>query len=280
MGMPNRADDCRHAPRAAERARLGVAPLLGLTLAAFASAEHAGPPEGSRPVAGPEEIVLSFRGQVDGSERIEITPTHAYWRHGDGSGPDAPAWLNGIRWEPKARRVLDNEGETRFLSHAVDLRSARLRKVRCRDTVALDARPDSLVISINDTPNGTDLYEFEVVFRPRPRPASLRVVAEIDGSDQLHLDATGARWVHGQWECPAEVRLNHVRWSPHDPPFLRNQGEHRFLEGPVDFASAKLTVHEGRDTAVLEHTAGGLVVHFADNPLDRATYDVTIVFGD
>ena len=231
-------------------------------------------------MAGPEQITLSFRGRVDGSERIEITPTHAYWRHGNWSWPDGPVWLGGIRWEPQTRRVLDNEGQTRFLPHAVDFRSARLTKVRCRDTVALDVHPDSLVIAISDTPNGADLYEFEVVFRPRPRPASLRIVAEIDGSDQLHLDATGARWVHGQWECPREVRLNHVRWSPQDPPSLRNQGENRFLDGPVDFASAKLTVREGRDTAVLEHTEGGLVVHFADNPLGRATYDVTISFED
>ena len=136
------------------------------------------------------------------------------------------------------------------------------------------------MIAINDTPNGADLYEFQVVFRPQPRRASLRVVAEIDGSDQLHLDAAGARWVHGQWEVPKEVRLNQVRWYPQDPPVLKNQGETRYLEGPVDFSSARLTVNEGRDTAVLEHTEKGLVVHFADNPLGRATYDVTISFDN
>ena len=54
-------------------------------------------------------------------------------------------------------------------------RSARLTKGRCRDTVALDPGPDSLVIAINDTPNGADLYEFEGVFRPRPRPGYPRV---------------------------------------------------------------------------------------------------------
>src|SRR4051794_39553768 len=132
MITPNGADNRRHPPRTAKGFRLGVARLLGLTLAAIASVGRAGPPEGPRPVAGPELIVLSFRGQVDGSERIEITPTHAYWRHGNWSWPDGSVWLGGIRWEPKARRVLDNEGETRFLPHTVDFRSARLRKLRCR----------------------------------------------------------------------------------------------------------------------------------------------------
>lgn len=61
---------------------------------------------------------------------------------------------------------------------------------------------------------------------------------------------------------------------------MRNQGATRFLEGPVDFSTAKLTVNEGRNMAVLEQTEKGLVVHFADNPLGRATYDVTISFGN
>lgn len=165
-------------------------------------------PLGPTHPAESDEVVLTFRGQIDGSEKIEITMTHAYWHHGDWSLPEEPATLNGVPWEPTKERTLENAGATRFLQQEVDFRSARLKKLRCRDTVALDARGDSLVIAINDTPNGSDLYEFQVVFRRQPRRASLRVVAEIDGSDQLHLDAIGVRWVHGQWDAPKEVRLN------------------------------------------------------------------------
>src|SRR4051812_30259359 len=98
------------------------------------------------------------------------------------------------------------------------------------------------------------------------RGAKLRVVAEIDGSDELHIDARGARWVHREWEWPGEVRLNEVAWDPEEAPALMNEGETRFLDGWVDFSTARITKNVGRDTAVMEHTDGGVVVYFADSP--------------
>jgi hypothetical protein len=187
--------------------------------------------------------------------------------------------------------MLKNTGKTRFLPNTVDFRSARLNRKQGRDTVALETNQDSVVIHISDTPLGASLHDFQVIFRPRdpkvggrmpartPRATS-RVVAEIDGSDELHIDARGARWVHREWEWPGEVRLKQVAWDPEKSPWLKNAGETKFLDSVVDFSTARMTKKDGRDTAVLEHTDGGLVIDFADSPLGRSTYDLTIRFGE
>jgi hypothetical protein len=254
--------------------------LLALTLTTIVQAQPVFPTAIPPSPATGREIVVSFRGQIDGSDRIEIIPTHAYWVHSNFDLPEKAITLNGISWDPRASRVLANEGETRFLREEVDFRSARLKHVRGRDTVVLEPRRDSVVIAISDTPNGSALYEFDVAFRPRPKRASLHIVAEIDGSDQLRIDSRGARWVHRQWEPPKEVRLNDVTWYPQDPPYLKNEGPTKFLDGSVDFSTARLTIHSARDLVQLEPTGTGLTLHFADNPLGAATYDVTISFDE
>jgi hypothetical protein len=175
---------------------------------------------------------------------------------------------------------LPNQGRTCFLPVEVDFQSARLERMQGRDTVVLQKRPNSICVYINDTPNGASLCEFEVVFKESFRRATLRIVADIDGSDQLQLDAAGAGWVHRHWQWPKAVRLNDIKWRPRRKPQLSNKGKTAFLDGPVDFASANLTINKARDMAVLEQTGNGLVVHFADNPLGRATYDLTISFGE
>src|SRR5262249_50291618 len=151
-----------------------------------------------------DEIVLSFRGSIDGSDQIKITMTQATWRHTHWDMPPEPVTLHGVSWDPREQLTLKNTGKTRYLPRPVDFKSARLNRIQVRDTVALETNQDSVVIHISDTPDGASLYDFQVIFRPRdakvrgrkpahtPR-ATLRVVAEIDGSDELHIDARGAR---------------------------------------------------------------------------------------
>ena len=67
------------------------------------------------------------------------------------------------------------------------------------------------------------------------------------------------------WHWPAEVRLNKVKWIPKESPTLKNEGTTRFLGKPVDFSKARVSRKEGRDTAVLEHVDGGLIIYFADS---------------
>ncbi len=61
---------------------------------------------------------------------------------------------------------------------------------------------------------------------------------------------------------------------------LPNEGKTRFLRGDVDFSIARVSRKEGRDTTVLQCVDGGIVIHFADNPPGRSTYDLTVTFGD
>jgi hypothetical protein len=265
--------------------------ILAISTAAVAQttrsdgAKQAGP-------ADSDEIVLSFRGQIAGSDQIKITLTEATWHHSFWDMPPEPVTLNGISWDPRERDTLKNEGRTRFLKGPVDFRSARLKRVQARDIVAIEKNKDSVVIHINDTPlGGGTPYEFQVLFRPRnakadvgkhagANRATLRIVAEIDGSDELYIDAQGARWVHRHWQWPGGVRLNTVAWNPQVAPVLKNEGQTKFLNGPVDFLTAKMIKKEGRDTAVMEHTDGGVVIYFGDSPFDRSTYEVAIIFGD
>jgi hypothetical protein len=263
---------------------------LAITTAALAQPTGADPATPTNP-PGSDEIVLNFRGTIDGSDQITITRKQAIWRHSYWDLPPEPLTLNGISWDPRGQATLKNSGKTRFLPHPVEFQSARLNRIQGRDTVALEANRDSVVVHLSDTPNGASLYEFQVILRRRdvnvagrkpartPR-ATLRVVAEIDGSDELHLDAREARWVHRHWDWPGEVRLTQVAWDPRESPTLKNEGETRFLDSPVDFATARMTRQDGRDTAVLEHTDGGLVIYFADSPPGRSSYDLLIRFGE
>lgn len=263
-----------------------IAPSAALLLAFVATVAGFGDQKKSRPEpaepARPEsrrEIALHFRGRIDGSERIEVTQTHAYWHHLHWALPKQAAILNDVEWNPREDRSLANAGATRFLAENVDFQSARLEVIKGRDTVVLERKQNSVVIHINDTPNGGALYEFGVLLKPACRRATLQIVARIDGSGQLHVDAAGARWVHRHWQRPREIRMNQVNWRLDKSPELKNEGETRFLDGPVDFSSAKLTVNHARDTAVLEPAENGLIVHFADNPLGGDVYDLTISFG-
>jgi hypothetical protein len=246
--------------------------LLGLAVGTAAVAQPAGSDGKAQPgPADSDEIVLSFRGHIAGSEQIKITRAEATWHHRFWNMPPGPVTLNGISWNPREQATLKNEGKTRFLARPVDFQSARLERIQVRDTVALEAKKDSVIIHVNDSLLGEGApYEFRVVFRPPNAKvderkhagairASLRIVADIDGSDVLYIDAQGARWVHRHWQPPEKVYLNKVAWVPQVSPTLKNEGPTRFLNGPVD---------------------GGLVIYFVDSPFDRSTYEVAILFGD
>jgi len=249
-------------------------PPVGRVVRPAATAPKAHDPQ---PAAG--EVVLAFEGRIDGSQKIEISQTHAYWQHVHWRRPGEPVKLGGIAWDPKKQSALANAGPTRFLRGPVDFSTARLRNVHGRDTVVLQPRKDSVVVHLVDTPNGGAPYRFDIVMKRPTVPATLRIVADIDGSDRLHIDTAGARWQHRHWSMPKKVSLGGIDWDPSTSPRIENAGSTRFLPTPVDFASAKLTVREARDLVVLEHVDEGIVVHFADNPLGRATYDLTISFG-
>lgn len=225
----------------------------------------------------PQPVRLSFHGKIDGSEVIEITPTHAYWIHRHWAWPDQAVVLNDVAWNPRKQRSLKNTGKTRFLFEAVDFASARLENVKGRDIVSLETGRDLVRVHICDSPNGADTYEFDIVFNPPSVQQSLRIRADIDGSDRLIIDKTGIWWEHRHWEWPKEVTLGDVRWNPRKTGKLEYSS---VLSGAASFSSARMSINEARDMAVLQSGDDRVVVDFADSPLGRAVYDVTIHFGE
>src|SRR4051794_2548940 len=92
---------------------VGALTLMGGPNIPRAEAQPTG--DGRAEPPSPDEIVLTFRGQIDGSDQIKISPTQATWRHSYWDMPPEPVTLNGISWDPREQRALKNEGKTRFL---------------------------------------------------------------------------------------------------------------------------------------------------------------------
>ncbi len=146
---------------------------------------------------------------------------------------------------------------------------------------------NALVVHIDDTPPGPGEYEFKIHFHPtRPKPAkaspspgaTLRIAAEIDGSDWLRITAREATWEHKNWDWPAKVTLNDVAWSIQQTNVLRNEGTNQFLPVGVDFSTARIISRKGRDLATMWAERDGLSVWFADNPNGHDFYEIVISF--
>lgn len=246
--------------------------LLAVLLAAVA-------PVAAAPAGGG---ALRFRGFIDGSSRIRISADAATWTLVDRGLSAQPCTLNDISWNPNVAMTLSNQGATAFLpgADALDFRHARLQRIRGRDLVAMECSAESLVVSLNDTPNGESEYEFRIVFPPRPRSAVLHITAEIDGSDELHISPDRVWWVHKQWDWPQTVSLNGVAWNPRENPVLPDARRAELLNVPLDFSTARLIIKAVRDMAILmpEDDGPGIVIHFADNPNGAALTDLTVIF--
>lgn len=105
---------------------------------------------------------------------------------------------------------------------------------------------------------------------------ALHIVAEVDGSDRLIISEQETLWVHRHWAWPSRVMINDVGWTPQRSPALPEKAHRSLLSERVNFASAKMAVHQGRDTAVLETFDDHIVVHLVDSPNGASTYDLTV----
>ena len=269
--------------------RLAALPLAGtLVLAAF----QLPPADFVRPAPTPapaalasapshdDEIALRFLGRVEGSVRIELDASGARWTEVAWPTDPGAVLFAGRAWTPAREPFLANEGERAFLPADVDFASARLVRLHGRDTVAVRADEQGATLLLADTPNGSDLYEFELRLARRPRAAVLAIEARIDGSDELVIQADGAHWVHRHWGWPeGAVRMGDRLWSPTENAHLPNAGDTRFLPQGVDLSSARLLSSSGRDLVALEVGAQQLVVRFADGPPGAADYSLRIGFG-
>jgi hypothetical protein len=253
----------------------GLCGRHGADLDALGLLERVPPPA---PKAAP--VRLTFSGRIDGSERIVVGAEAARWENVHWGTSRTTVHLGGVAWSPREQPVLPNAGDTTYLPVDVDFSTARLVKTAGRDVVALHAGPTSVTVQVADGPNGTDLYEFSLLFEPLPPYAELSLRATIDGSDEILVTAEKATWRHRHWGWPqGDVLLNDGTWDPRRSREVLNQGVTRYLPDGVDFATARVVRATGRDLAAVEIEEDRLTVRFADTPVGAAVYEVVIRFG-
>ena len=246
-----------------------------------------GPPRGKSSSAEPE-AVFHFKGLIDGSDRILITRVGALWEHAHWGWPDGPVTVNRIQWDPRQKNYLTTTGTARFLPEGFSMQAVELERIKGRDVIALEQTNNALIVYLDDTPVGPGEYEFKIHFHPappKPSPArasttaTLKIAADIDGSDCLTITSTEATWEHKCWDGPANVRLNDVRWPVRQTNVLPNAGTNLFLPSGVDISTARIIGRKGRDLATLWTDEQVLRVWFADNPNGSDYYELEIGFG-
>lgn len=257
-----------------------------LTVAPLGSASPSLP--GSNRQAAEPEAVFHFKGMVDGSDRILITRDGALWEHAHWGWPEGAVTVNGTQWNPQQKNYLTTAGEAKFLPECFSLEAVDLERITGRDVVALERTNNALVVYLDDTPVGAGEYEFKIHFHPaspKPAPArastaaTLKIAAEIDGSDCLRITATEATWDHKLWGGPANVRVNDLPWPVQQTNVLQNAGTNLFLPSGVDFSTARIVSRKGRDLATLWAEEDALWVWFADSPNGSDHYELEIAFG-
>ena len=228
------------------------------------------------------DYTFDFSGQIDGSDTIRIEADRAVWSHLYWGWPSSVS-LNGVSWQPSLDQELLFEGAA-LIPSDLENYTASVSVSSGRDVAVAEIKDDHLLIHLDDTPNGSDLYSFQVSLAEKtastPTTATtLHVQANIDGSDRVCITNTEATLVHGYWSVPNSLSLNGISWNPSVDLTLANSGSTQFLQGDIDWSSARLTRNAGRDLATFEVFDDRIELVFADNPLGGDFYDVTIAFG-
>jgi hypothetical protein len=256
------------------------------------------PPLGTKPSnaaslnkpSAPEspEAVFHFKGTIDGSDKIIITRDGALWEHVSWQWPQGAVEVNGAQWNPREKNYLTTGNAAKFLPEIFSLEAADLEVVRGRGVVTLERTDNSLIVYMNDIQNGADEYEFAVRFHPpKAKPATiaastsatLKISAEIDGSDTFIITPSEATWQHGTRALPGKVTLNNVEWLVQEAEVLKNEGTNTFLPAGIDFSTARIVSRKGRDLATMWAEKDALWVRFVDNPNGSDTYELEIAFG-
>jgi hypothetical protein len=271
---------------------------LNLTMRAAAQAEQSGEvqyvaaPSLVKITANgesPPEAVFHFKGQIDGSDRMVITHQGAYWEHVNWGWPAGAVTINGSQWRPAERNFMTTTGAVAFLPETYSLAAATLEIIQGRDLIALERTNNALVVYLDDTPVGPAPYEFKIHFhKPVARPAgfraspaaTLKITAQIDGSDRLKITAREATWTHLAYGMPQAVKLNEIPWDLNRTNVLLNAGTNVFLPPGLDFSTARIVHREGRDVATMWADHDAVWVSFADNPSGGDAYELDISFGD
>jgi len=230
-------------------------------------------------------IVLNIRAVIDGGDLLDITPTGAVWTHRSWQEPRAVV-INGVPFNIHAASTLNMIG----LGDA-DLSSAEVTERNGRGTVAMEKTDNGIAIHFADPQPGAARYGISIRFARKsaapiapttilpttlnsPAPIFLDMKATIAGSDVLTISSEGAKWRHVAAGWPSDVMVNDRPWEIRMQPIFDNPGL-----ANADLSSAEVIDHSGRDTVVMEKTANGIVIYFADAPGGGSQYEIKIRFS-
>ena len=245
------------------------------------------------PPLGPDgtngtDAVFHFKGMIDGSDRILITHAGAFWEHVNWDWPSGAVTVNGSQWNSREKNYLTTTGAVAFLPEKYSLEAVGLEIIEGRDVIALERTNHALVVYLDDTPPGAAPYEFKIHFPlAATKPAStrtssaatLKIAAQIDGSDLLKIIAREAIWTHRAYSYPAAVKVNDLPWDVVQTNVLMNAGTNAFLPSGVVFSTARIVRRQGRDLGTMWADDDAVWISFADNPNGADFYELEISFG-
>lgn len=126
-------------------------------------------PHATRPSAPPKRTVV-IKANIDGSDELYVTARGLIWNHKLWDWP-SDVTINGRSWDPHDPMPLEQLG---INLTAVDLSAERVTVTHreARDTLAVEANDDGLVVYFCDSPGGADAYSVTLEFAPEPPPKS------------------------------------------------------------------------------------------------------------
>jgi serine/threonine protein kinase len=123
--------------------------------------------------------------------------------------------------------------------------------------------------------------ELDKYLKTKPYPVDLRIVAVIDGSDELRITATETRWAHVSWTHPNQVKLNGIAWNPQNTPVMQNMGLPSLLGKQVtDMSKVRWKKLRGRGRVELRSGKDFVTVVFDDPEPGTETYEVVLTFPE
>lgn len=257
-------------PRLAVRCKVRFAFVLSVAVIALFTAR----------AGASQSYLLTFSGTVDGSDLVTLNGNTGNWQHKSFQFP-SNVIIDGQAWNPKVQPNLTFASP--LIPPSLSGYAIRIRRFQGRDTATAQIQGNKLQLGLSDTPNGADTYKFNVALIPEVKgptatAATLKITANVDGSDELMIGKNGAAWVHRFWSQPSNVSLNGVKWDPASHHTLANTGPTQYLPAGVNFQNATIAQTKGRDIVGIDHFSDHVDVFFADAPVGADLYSVTLTF--
>ena len=101
-------------------------------------------------------------------------------------------------------------------------------------------------------------------------PTTLHISARVDGSGRFVFTRDSVRYVHVDYQPPAELTFGRQVWTDLTRPLPG------WNSANLDLQRASIIKRDGRGVIALEHTAEGFDLYLADAPVGSGVYEVVV----